>query len=85
MLFGVTAALDLCRGQTLGQCVSHYTAGSAFIGYAIILVVLLHTGDKWMKSRGVGREMLDGVVMALSVSCGVAMYEGTRRVEKRSS
>ena len=70
MMFGITTALDLCRDQTLGQCVSHYTAGSAFIGYAIVMVVLVHTGDQILslKGFGIGRDMLDGMVMAVAVS-----------------
>ena len=74
MMFGITTALDLCRDQTLGQCVSHYTAGSALIGYAVLMLVVLHTGgkvagtfvDKW--GLAIGRDLLDAVVMAIAVS-----------------
>jgi hypothetical protein len=70
MLFGITTALDLCRGQTLGQCVSSYTAGSGLVAYAVVLVVLLHAGTamEWMRAKGVGQDTLDGMVMAVAVS-----------------
>lgn len=69
MMFGITTALDLCRDQTLGQCVSHYTAGSAFLGYALLMMVLVQTGGAALGGRawGVGREMMDGVFMAVAV------------------
>ena len=75
MMFGITTALDLCRDQTLGQCVSHYTAGSALFGYAIITVVLVHTSGQLlrMKELGVSRELVDGVVMAVAGVMTVAL------------
>jgi hypothetical protein len=68
MLFGIATALGLCRDGELGQCAAHYIMGSAFIGYAAILVIMLNLGGKWLERRGVSQEMLDSWVIMLWVS-----------------
>lgn len=69
MLFGVATALSFCRGGNLGQCAAHYIMGSAFIGYAAILVIMLNLGGEWLKRRGCSQELLDSSVIMVWVSC----------------
>ncbi|OCF55863.1 membrane protein [Kwoniella mangroviensis CBS 10435] len=63
MLFGVVTALGYCRGGHLGQCAAHYIMGSAFIGYAAIMVIMLQVGHKWLERTGRSQEMLDSSVI----------------------
>ena len=72
MIFGVATALNFCRGGELGQCAAHYIMGSAFIGYAVILVIMLQLGHGWLARRGCSQEMLDSSVITAWVS--VASY-----------
>jgi len=68
MLFGVATAFGYCRGGNLGQCAAHYIMGSAFIGYAAILVIMLNVGGDWLKRRGCSQELLDSSVILVWVS-----------------
>ncbi|WVF72001.1 hypothetical protein IAT40_006812 [Kwoniella sp. CBS 6097] len=63
MLFGVATALGFCRDGNLGQCAAHYIMGSAFIGYAAIMVIMLQIGHKWLERTGRSQEMLDSSVI----------------------
>jgi hypothetical protein len=67
MIFGVATALGFCRGGNLGQCAAHYIMGSAFIGYAAILVIMLNVGGEWLKRRKCSQEMLDSSVIMVWV------------------
>ena len=67
MIFGVATALGFCRGGNLGQCAAHYIMGSAFIGYAAILVIMLNLGGKWLQRTGYSQEMLDSSVIMVWV------------------
>lgn len=77
MLFGVATALGFCRGGNLGQCAAHYIMGSAFIGYAAILVIMLNIGGEWLKRTGRSQEMLDSSVITawvgISVVCSLPL------------
>jgi hypothetical protein len=64
LLFGGIAALGFCRGDHLGQCLAHFIMGSAFIGYAIILMILLLVGQAWLRRTGKSQEFFDSVVIA---------------------
>ncbi|ORX33754.1 hypothetical protein BD324DRAFT_638450 [Kockovaella imperatae] len=63
MVFGAATALNFCRGGELGQCAAHYIMGSAFIGYAVILVIMLQLGGRWLAKVGCSQEMLDSSVI----------------------
>ncbi|RSH93923.1 hypothetical protein EHS25_006575 [Saitozyma podzolica] len=65
MIFGVATALNFCRDGNLGQCAAHYIMGSAFIGYAAILVIMLNVGGKWLERTGCSQEMLDSSVITV--------------------
>ncbi|ORY28304.1 putative membrane protein [Naematelia encephala] len=68
MLFGVATALGFCRDGNLGQCAAHYIMGSAFIGYAATMVIMLHLGGEWLARIGCSQEMLDSsVIMAWGI------------------
>ena len=64
MLFGGITALGFCRGDHLGQCLAHFIMGSAFIGYGIILTILLLVGQIWLKRSGRSQEFFDSLLIA---------------------
>ncbi|KAJ1308537.1 hypothetical protein OPQ81_004238 [Rhizoctonia solani] len=44
MLFGAIVLRGYCGKEELGQCLAHYIMGSAFIGYGVLLAVVLLAG-----------------------------------------
>lgn len=64
MLFGGITALGFCRDDHLGQCLAHFIMGSAFIGYGIILTILLLVGQYWLRRTGRSQEFFDSMVIA---------------------
>jgi Protein of unknown function (Ytp1)/Domain of unknown function (DUF2427) len=64
MLLGGIASLGFCRGDHLGQCLAHFIMGSAFIGYAIVLMILLLVGQGWLRRTGKSQEFFDSLVIA---------------------
>ena len=64
MLFGGITALGFCQGDHLGQCLAHFIMGSAFIGYGIILTILLLVGQLWLKRTGRSQEFFDSLIIA---------------------
>jgi hypothetical protein len=64
MLFGGITALGFCRGDHLGQCLAHFIMGSAFIGYGIVLTILLLVGQGWLRRTGRSQEFFDSLVIA---------------------
>ncbi|MCJ1304946.1 hypothetical protein MMC08_007759 [Hypocenomyce scalaris] len=64
MLFGGITALGFCRGDHLGQCLAHFIMGSAFIGYGIILTILLVAGQYWLRRTGRSQEFFDSLLIA---------------------
>lgn len=65
MLFGGITALGFCRGDHLGQCVAHFIMGSAFIGYGIILTIILVAGQIWLKRTGRSQEFFDSILITV--------------------
>lgn len=65
MLLGIITLRSWCRGGATGQCLAHYIMGSAFIGYGIILLIMLKIGVDWLKRRSMSQEMLDSTVIFL--------------------
>ncbi|KAK1756962.1 hypothetical protein QBC47DRAFT_297440 [Echria macrotheca] len=64
MLFGGITALGFCQGDHLGQCAAHFIMGSAFIGYGVLLTILLLVGQVWLRRTGRSQEFFDSVVIA---------------------
>ncbi|KAL9014850.1 MAG: hypothetical protein Q9173_000517 [Seirophora scorigena] len=64
MLFGGIAALGFCRDDHLGQCLAHFIMGSAFIGYGIVLTILLLVGQAWLRNTGRSQEFFDSLLIA---------------------
>lgn len=64
MLFGGITALGFCQGDHLGQCLAHFIMGSAFIGYGIILTILLLVGQIWLRRTGRSQEFFDSLIIA---------------------
>jgi hypothetical protein len=64
MLFGGIAALGFCRDDHLGQCLAHFIMGSAFIGYGILLTIVMLVGQAWLKRTGRSQEFFDSAIIA---------------------
>ncbi|KAG4430661.1 hypothetical protein IFR05_013858 [Cadophora sp. M221] len=64
MLFGGITALGFCRDDHLGQCLAHFIMGSAFIGYGIILTLMMLVGQAWLKRSGRSQEFFDSALIA---------------------
>jgi hypothetical protein len=64
MLFGGITALGFCHQDHLGQCLAHFIMGSAFIGYGIILTIIMLAGQYWLKSTGRSQEFFDSTLIA---------------------
>jgi len=64
MIFGGITALGFCRDDHLGQCLAHFIMGSAFIGYGIVLTLLLLVGQGWIRRTGRSQEFFDSIVIA---------------------
>ncbi|KAL9587759.1 MAG: hypothetical protein Q9212_000051 [Teloschistes hypoglaucus] len=64
MLFGGITALGFCRDDHLGQCLAHFIMGSAFIGYGILLTILLLVGQAWLQRTGRSQEFFDSLIIA---------------------
>jgi hypothetical protein len=64
MLFGGITALGFCRDDHLGQCLAHFIMGSAFIGYGIMLTLVMLVGQAWLKSTGRSQEFFDSAIIA---------------------
>jgi hypothetical protein len=63
MLFGGITALGFCRADHLGQCLAHFIMGSAFIGYGILLAILLLVGQAWLRRTGRSQEFFDSLII----------------------
>lgn len=64
MLFGGITALGFCHEDHLGQCLAHFIMGSAFIGYGIILTIIMLAGQYWLRRTGRSQEFFDSVLIA---------------------
>lgn len=64
MLFGGIAALGYCRDDHLGQCLAHFIMGSAFIGYGIVMMIMLLVGQNWLRRSGRSQEFFDSALIA---------------------
>ena len=64
MVFGGITAMGFCQGAYVGQCLSYFIMGSAFIAYGIILTLLLVVGQLWLRRTGRSQEFFDSVVIA---------------------
>ncbi|KAI9677511.1 MAG: hypothetical protein M1817_006465 [Caeruleum heppii] len=63
MLFGGITALGFCRADHLGQCIAHFIMGSAFIGYGIVLTIMLLVGQAWLRRTGRSQEFFDSTLI----------------------
>lgn len=64
MLFGGITTLGFCRDDHLGQCLAHFIMGSAFIGYGILLTIIMLAGQVWLKRTGRSQEFFDSALIA---------------------
>ena len=64
MLFGGITAMGYCRDDHLGQCLAHFIMGSAFIGYGIVLTIIMLAGQLWLRRSGRSQEFFDSLLIA---------------------
>ncbi|KAG8221103.1 hypothetical protein J3R82DRAFT_2626 [Butyriboletus roseoflavus] len=64
-LFGVIVLRGFCGEAGAVQCAAHYIMGSAFIGYGIIMALLLVVGEHWVRRSGRSPEWWDSWVIML--------------------
>ena len=64
IVFGGITAVGFCQGARVGQCLTHFILGSAFIAYGVILTLLLVVGQLWLRGTGRSPEFFDSVVIA---------------------
>ncbi|KAK5995942.1 Protein YTP1 [Cladobotryum mycophilum] len=64
MVFGGITALGFCQGDHVGQCAAHFIMGGAFIGYGILLTIVLVAGQVWIRRTGRSQEFFDSAVIA---------------------
>ena len=63
-LFGGITAMGFCQADHLGQCLAHFIMGSAFIGYGILLTIILMVGQLWLRRNGRSQEFFDSGIIA---------------------
>jgi len=63
-VFGGITSMGFCRADHTGQCLAHFIMGGAFIGYGIILTILLLVGQVWLRRSGRSQEFFDSLVIA---------------------
>ena len=64
MLFGGITAMGFCHEDHLGQCLAHFIMGSTFIGYGIVLTILMSVGQLWLRRTGRSQEFFDSLLIA---------------------
>ncbi|KAE8220908.1 hypothetical protein CF319_g5637 [Tilletia indica] len=62
-LFGVITLRSWCLGGHMGQCLAHHIMGSAFQGYAIIMLIMMKAAVGWLQRRGHSQEWFDSWVI----------------------
>ncbi|KAH8168503.1 protein YTP1 [Sarocladium implicatum] len=65
MVFGGITALGFCQGDYLGQCAAHFIMGSAFVGYGVVLTIILLVGQVWIRRSGRSQEFYDSVILTV--------------------
>ncbi|KAK5134840.1 hypothetical protein LTR08_006072 [Meristemomyces frigidus] len=65
MLLGGIVSQGFCQGEHLGQCLAHFIMGSAFVGYGIVLTILLLCGQPWLARTGRSQEFWDSLVISV--------------------
>jgi hypothetical protein len=63
-VFGGITAMGFCRADHTGQCLAHFIMGGAFVGYGIVLTILLIVGQVWLRKSGRSQEFFDSLVIA---------------------
>ncbi|KAM0752743.1 hypothetical protein T439DRAFT_181803 [Meredithblackwellia eburnea MCA 4105] len=62
-VFGGIASLGFCFGEHFGQCLAHFIMGSAFIAYAMIMLLMMRVGAGFLLRHKVSQEYLDSWVI----------------------
>ncbi|CCU82757.1 hypothetical protein similar to YTP1 [Blumeria hordei DH14] len=64
IIFGAITSLGFCREDHLGQCLAHFIMGSAFIGYGMIMIMIMLVGQYWLQRMGRSPEFFDSSMIA---------------------
>ena len=64
MVLGGITAMGFCQGEHLGQCAAHFIMGGAFVGYGVLLTIVLVAGQVWVRRSGRSQEFYDSAVIA---------------------
>ena len=65
MVFGGIASQGFCRDDHVGQCAAHFIMGSAFVGYGIVLTIILLNGQQMLKRSGRSQEFWDSLLISV--------------------
>lgn len=65
MLLGGIASQGYCQEDHMGQCLAHFIMGSAFIGYGIVLTLLLLNGQPFLARTGRSQEFWDSIIISI--------------------
>ncbi|OLL23430.1 Protein YTP1 [Neolecta irregularis DAH-3] len=65
ILFGGITVLGFCRSDHTGQCIAHFIMGSSFLGYGIVMTLMLVFGQEWLKRRGKSMDFYDSAVICI--------------------
>ncbi|OLL24575.1 Protein YTP1 [Neolecta irregularis DAH-3] len=65
IVFGGITALGFCRGGYTGQCAAHFIMGSGFIGYGIVMTLMMIFGQEWLKRQGKSMDFYDSAVICI--------------------
>ncbi|CAJ0828340.1 887_t:CDS:2 [Entrophospora sp. SA101] len=63
IIFGIITLPGWCKDDHTGQCLAHFIMGSSFIGYGIIIIIMLKLGSEWLQKNNKSPEFYDSIVM----------------------
>ncbi|CAJ0841876.1 8471_t:CDS:2 [Entrophospora sp. SA101] len=59
IIFGIITLPGWCKDDHTGQCLAHFIMGSSFIGYGIIIIIMLKLGSEWLQKNNKSPEFYD--------------------------
>nr|CAG8441809.1 15569_t:CDS:2 [Entrophospora candida] len=65
IIFGIITLSGWCEDDHTGQCLAHFIMGSSFIGYGIIIIIMLKLGSEWLQKNNKSPEFYDSIVMLI--------------------
>ncbi|CAG8466914.1 6262_t:CDS:2 [Acaulospora morrowiae] len=65
IVFGAIVANGWCRGDHLGQCLAHFIMGSSFIGYGMVLIIMMRLGVAFLRRKRKSQDYYDSWTIML--------------------